>query len=215
MPKYFNYFPQTFYNVDDTKKSVDVVTNIMTKFGFESSFKDNTAVYYNYVITDGETPEMLAHKFYNDSEKHWVLLTLNDIYSPSTDWPMEQRSLYRYIDVKYTESADTANTGITGLQWARTHNHSYYKIEAQTVISTGDKTTSKYQIDANTYANVVSSTSNHTLGDGSVIRIDVSKDVKTYLDYEIDANDEKRKIKILKPEFVGAVDQELRILFER
>lgn len=214
MPKYFTYFPQTLYNVDETKKNVDVVTNITTKFGFESTFKENTAVYYNYIITDGETPEMLAHKFYNDAEKHWVLLTLNDIYSPMNDWPMEQRSLYRYIDTKYSDVADTANTSITGLQWARTNNHSYYKIESQTVISTGDKTTTKYQIDANTYANVVSSTSNYTLGDGSIIKIETSKDVKTYLDYEIDVNDEKRKIKILKPEFVGAVDQELRKLFE-
>jgi hypothetical protein len=38
----------------------------------------------------------------------------------------------------------------------------------------------------------------------------VSKETKTYYDFEIEDNEKKRRIKILKPEFVFAVDQEFR-----
>ena len=213
MPKYFNYFPKTVYNLDDNSKSVDVVTNILAKFGFESSFKNNSVVYYQYVITDGETPEMLAHKFYNDSEKHWVILSLNDIYNPQTDWPIEQRSLIKYLDRKYYNEADTANTSISGSDWARTEVFGYYKTDTQIILTTGEKNQRTYEIDSGTYANTVPTTNITTLKDGTSIKIIVEKNIKTYLEYEYDINEEKRKIKILKPEFVSVVEQELREVF--
>lgn len=214
MPKYFHYFPQTIYNVDDTKKNVDVVTNILSKFAFENSFKDNSVVYYEYVVGDGETPEMLAHKFYGDAEKHWIILSLNDYVNPQNDWPIEQRSLIKFINKKYETQADTANTGNTGIQWARTNIQAYYKIETQVDAFTGQKTVNKYEIDAGTYANTVPSSTNYTLPGNTVVTISVTKDVKTYLDYEYDVNEAKRQIKILKPEFVNVVEQELIKLFE-
>lgn len=214
MSKYFSNFPKTIYNVDSLKKNVDTVTNILSKFSFEPSFKDNSVVYYEYAITDGETPEMLAHKFYGDAEKHWIILSLNDIYNPLEDWPIEQRSLNRMIDLKYETLADTANTGNTGSMWARTHIYEYFKTETQTNTKTGNKSETIIKIDANTYANVVTSSSNYTLNDGSTIKIDIIKGTKTYLEYEDETNETKRKIKILKPEFVGVVEQEMIKMFE-
>ena len=214
MPRYFTYFPKTVYNLDENNKSVDVITNIMSKFAFEPSFKDNSVVYYEYAVTDGETPEMLAHKFYGDAEKHWVILSLNDIYNPQVDWPLEQRSLIRYLDKKYYDEADTANTSVTGSQWARTNVYGYYKVENQTVTKTGEKIQQKYQVDANTYANIAPSTIVQTLGDGNTISVSISKEIKTYLDYEYEVNEDKRLIKILKPEFINAVEEELRAVFD-
>jgi hypothetical protein len=69
------------------------------------------------------------------------------------------------------------------------------------------------QIDANTYANVVSSTSNLILEDGNSITIKVSKETKSYYDYEVEQNETKRIIKLLKPEFVSSVEDELRAVF--
>lgn len=214
MPRYFTYFPKTVYNLDENVNAVDVVTNIMSKFSFEPSFKNNSVVYYEYVITDGETPEMLAHKFYGDPEKHWVILTLNDIYNPQVDWPIEQRSLIRYLDKKYYDEADTANTSILGSNWARTNVYGFYKIETQIIVKTGEKTEEKFQVDANTYANIVPSTIVKTLGDGNTVSISTLKEIKTYLDYEYEINENKRKIKILKPEFINAVEQELQTVFD-
>jgi hypothetical protein len=213
MANYFKFFPQTYYNLEDSKNNVDVVTNIMSKFSFEPKFKNNSVIYYEYVITDGETPEVLAHKIYGSSEKHWIILSLNDIVNPLVDWPLEQRSLIKLIDKKYESFANTSN-GFTGLEWAEQNIHSYFKVETQTDISTNESVSKTIVIDSNTYSNVTPFSTNYTLQSNNIIRIDVTKGTKTFYEYEMEQNENKRKIKILKPEFVPAVEEEFRRTFE-
>jgi hypothetical protein len=205
MSKYFNYFPKTAYSLDNTN-NVDVVTSIITRFAFESSFRDNTAVYYEYNIQDSDTPEIIANKFYGDSEKHWVVLMLNDIVDPQFDWPLDQRTIISYMNEKYSANA---SVGQSGVNWAQANIHSYYKVETRTTNSTGSELQSKLQIDANTYANVAATTTNLTLDDGNSITITVSKETKSYYDYEIEENETKRTIKLLKPEFIRPIENEL------
>jgi hypothetical protein len=205
MSKYFNYFPKTAYSLDNTN-NVDVVTNIITRFAFESSFRNNTAVYYEYNIQDSDTPEIIANKFYGDSEKHWVVLMLNDIVDTQFDWPLDQRTIISYMNEKYSANA---SVGQSGVSWAQANIHSYYKVETRTTNSTGSELQSKLQIDANTYANVVTTTSNTTLNDGNSITITVSKETKSYYDYEVEENETKRTIKLLKPEFIRPIENEL------
>jgi hypothetical protein len=205
MSKYFNYFPKTAYSLDNTN-NVDVVTSIITRFAFESSFRDNTAVYYEYNIQDSDTPEIIANKFYGDSEKHWVVLMLNDIVDPQFDWPLDQRTIISYMNEKYSANA---SVGQSGVNWAQANIHSYYKVETRTTNSTGSELQSKLQIDANTYANVAATTTNLTLDDGNSIIITVSKETKSYYDYEVEENETKRTIKLLKPEFIRPIENEL------
>jgi hypothetical protein len=68
-------------------------------------------------------------------------------------------------------------------------------------------------LDANTYANTIISTDTKTLKDGTTIKLDVTKETKTYYDYEIEVNESKRTINLLKPEFVPAVESELKKVF--
>ena len=82
-----------------------------------------------------------------------------------------------------------------------------------TTIPNGSKIVNEYQVDANTYANVTVSTSSVTLADNNVITIATSKDTKTYYDYEIEQNENKRKIKLLKPEFVSTLEDEIKRVF--
>ena len=205
MSKYFNFFPKTLYTTD--AKNADVVNNITSRFNFEETFKNNTAVCYEYDIQDSDTPEIIAAKFYGDSERHWIILLFNDILDPQFDWPMDYKTLISFIDEKYSASA---NVGQSGSNWAKSHTHSYYKKETRTTISTNTITVNKIEVDANTYANVASSSSTVTLADGYVITIAVSKESQSYYDYEIELNESKRKIKLLKPEFVPAIEEEFR-----
>jgi hypothetical protein len=205
MSKYFNFFPKTLYTTD--AKNADVVNNITSRFNFEETFKNNTAVCYEYDIQDSDTPEIIAAKFYGDSERHWIILLFNDILDPQFDWPMDYRTLISFIDEKYSASA---NVNQSGSNWAQSHTKTYYKIETRTTISTNTITVNEIEIDANTYANVTSSSSNVTLADGYIITIAVSKDTQSYYDYEMELNDAKRKIKLLKPEFVGNIESEFR-----
>ena len=205
MSKYFNFFPKTLYTTDT--KNADVVNNITSRFNFEETFKNNTAVCYEYDIQDSDTPEIIASKFYGDSERHWIILLFNDILDPQFDWPMDYRTLISFIDEKYSASA---NANQSGSSWAQSHTKSYYKIETRTTISTNTITVKEIEVDANTYANVTVSSSNVTLADGYIITISVSKDTQSYYDYEMEFNESKRSIKLLKPEFVGNIESEFR-----
>ncbi len=208
MSKYFSYFPKTVYSLNSS--DVDAVTNIVSRFGFEQSFKNNSSVYYEYDIQDGDTPEIIASKFYNSPDRYWVILMINDIVDPQFDFPLDQRTIISFIDEKYSANA---NIGQSGIAWAQSNVKAYYKVETRTTISTDTELKNRLEIDANTYANVVSSTSNLTLNDGNIIKIAISKETESYYDYEVEQNELKRTIKLLKPEFVSSIEEELRSVF--
>lgn len=205
MAKYFNLFPRTYYvGNNDT---LSVLTNLTTRFNFEKSFKENTSIFYKYEIKDSDTPEGIAYKLYGSSERHWMVLILNDIVNPQYDWPLDQRSLIKFIESKYLGNADTAN-GQSGLEWSQANIKQYLKVVTKTDLRTNTIVVEKFETDANTYANVTVETSNTTLADGSSVSQVVSKEQKTYYDYEIEANEAKRTINLIKPEFASVVEEE-------
>jgi hypothetical protein len=205
MSKYFSYFPKTLYTADlNTAQSV---LNIISRFTFENSFKDNTTVSYEYDIQDSDTPEIIASKFYKDPERHWIVLLFNNITDPQFDWPMDYKTLISFIDEKYKGNA---NVGQSGTNWSQSNIYAYYKVETRTTLSTNTVVTNKFQVDSNTYSNIVSTNNNVTLADGNIIRIQIAKETQSYYDYEMQNNESKRKIKLLKPEFVPPIESEFR-----
>jgi hypothetical protein len=212
MAKFFNYFPKTLYTNELNNLGIDSVTNIISRFSFEENLKENISAFYEYDIQESDTPEIIAHKYYGDSEKHWVVLLFNDIMDPQYDWPLQYSSFIKYIDNKYSANnyADTANTSVTGLSWSQNTNNikSYFKIITQ---SSGDNDfVEKIQVDGNTYANIAASTSNYTLQNGSNLTITITKETQTYYDFELEENENKRKIKLLKSEFIYEVEKEFK-----
>lgn len=207
MAKYFNYFPKTLYYKDHDAIGVETVTNIMARVGFGQSFKENTSIYYEYDVQDSDTPEIIAAKIYGSPEKHWAVLMLNDIIDPQFDWPLDQRTIIKYMDDKYSANA---SSGQTGVQWANGNVHSYYVIETRTTNATNTTLQTRFQVDANTYANTAVTTDSITLKDGIGITVATTKEVKTYYDYEIELNESKRTIKLLRPEFIVPLEKELK-----
>lgn len=213
MAKYFNYFLKTVYFLDDDKTSLDVVTNLTTKFKFDNTFKENTVVYYDYVVNDGETPEIIADKIYGSSERHWIILALNDIVHPQFDWPLEQKSLIKFIDKKYKDRANTAN-GQTGLSWSQSNYKDYFITETITDLNTNSTTIYVNEITAQSYANTTDTATNYTLSDGTNVNISKVKSRKSYYDYEIDNNESKRNIKLLKNEFISLIEEEFKNIIQ-
>jgi len=212
MAKYFRYFNKINYNVNDNY--FDVVTNLMNRFTLEEQFKNNVAVYYKYSIMDGETPEQLSKKFYGETERHWIILSMNNIVDPFYDWPLSNRAFIKYVENKYATSqyADTANTNISGVTWSRSNIHSYFKtIETSYNNYANSKT---LEIDFDTYDTLITGQTvvDPALTDGNTIVKNITKSSKTYYDYEYDENESKRSIKILKKEFVRPLMEEFMVL---
>jgi hypothetical protein len=205
MAKYFNYFPSTVYTNSDTSTSVDIVTNIISRFAFEKSLKQNSSLFYSYEIQDGETPEMIASKYYGSPEKHWIVLLFNDIIDPQYDWPLDERTLITYINSKYSVYGNVHVPYQTGIQWAQDAGNvkTYYKtITRLSSKPTKNQIVEKIEIDATTHTNLPVTSMTYTLNDGSKITQTISKSTQTYYDYEVELNDNKRKIKLLKAEYV-------------
>ncbi len=216
MAKYFNFFPKTLYSLSNKSTSADSITNIIARFGFESTLKENSNIYYPYDIQDGDTPETIANKYYGSPERHWVVLLFNDIIDPQYDWPLDQRTIIKYINDKYTANGSANVTPQTGLAWSQSNTKSYYKVVTR-VTNNATKNTikEKIELDANTYANVVISNSTKTLQSGTVIVETVSKETETYYDYEVNLNESKRRIRLLRSEIVsqsGLLDEFKRVI---
>lgn len=207
MANYFSKFPKIYHSFDDYK-TAEIITNILTRFSLEEKIKENTSVYYEYDIREGDTPEIIASKIYNSPERHWIVLMLNDMIDPIFDWPMQYETLNKYIDAKYMASANSNVSG-AGLTWARSNIHSYYRVE-KCKVPNGTITVQKYEVDANTYANTnIVLDDSVTLTNNTVVVFDTTKETKSYYDYELELNEKKRKIKLLKPEFVSSLEMEL------
>ena len=121
---------------------------------FENNLQTSTA-YDDYDVLDGETPEIVADKFYNDSFYHWTILIANNILDPRFDWPLSNQELVKFVQRKYN---------ITNVNATKDFVNEYGEVVHSSYAGT------KYPV--------------------------------SYLEYEDNINEGKRRISIIKPEFL-------------
>ena len=98
---YFANFPFIVY---DSVGNGDfkIVTNLLKRVALRTKVRTNTLLYDTYDVKDGETPEMLADKLYDDPQLHWVILFVNNITDRYHQWPMASIQFNQFINDKYT-----------------------------------------------------------------------------------------------------------------
>ena len=149
MSDFFSNFPTTLYKNDETD-NLDTVTNLTANFTIYNSIVLNSSSYYDYVISEGDTPETVSYKIYGNAEYHWLIMRVNGIMDIKTDWPLTYSQLMDTIEKTY------------GLAWAKTHYYDYYKLETRTLIKTGEINEEYVTIDASTYSSLTPSTTQYT-----------------------------------------------------
>ena len=98
---YFSSFPVMPYDsIGDYE--FKTVTNILRRVALRSKVKTNVLVFDTYQVKEGETPEMVAAKLYNDPELHWLVLMVNDISDVYHQWPMHMGQFNQYVTEKYS-----------------------------------------------------------------------------------------------------------------
>tara|TARA_B100000214_G_scaffold289659_1_gene219332 strand:+ start:249 stop:782 length:534 start_codon:yes stop_codon:yes gene_type:complete len=97
---YFESFPTIFYdaNGDGTFKDVK---NLLRRVGLRAVVKSNVLLFDTYEVKEGETPEMIAHKLYGDSNLHWIILMINEVTDRYHQWPMTVPQFLDFINDKY------------------------------------------------------------------------------------------------------------------
>ena len=223
---YFQNFPYTYYSLDNTR-TVQIVTDITNRAVISDEVKTNLGLYDEYDIKDGETPELVADRFYNNPELHWIVLQYNDIIDPRFDWPLDTNNLTRYVTGKYNSlngihHYEDANLAITNGNVIINANVNYLNVGNVVVNLSGTGTgyvTSKINssnifvrvtsggfITGDVIANVSNTVNNSTITATKTIS---GTPVTNYV-YEDGVNESKRRIKILKTSYVDAVVRDFK-----
>lgn len=195
MPRYFYEFPKLLYTRDGV---TNLVTNLLTRIATVKGEIDTSSLYYQYDVKDGDTPEIIASKYYGDAELHWVVLIFNDIIDPFYDWPMEYRQFIKFLTDKYGSPA-TAQTTV----------HHYEKIIETTDNVSGEVTKKTYTIDLTSY-NALPAQPTEFINN-MVTEITSRRIVYSY-DYENELNESKRKINLVRKELVGIIKEQFKQL---
>ena len=155
---------------------------------------DKAITAYDFrVIKEGERPDIIANKVYDDPELDWVVLITNNITNIRNQWPLSNNDLHNYMIEKYGSEAALSDV------------HHYETIELRdefnrTVLESG------LEVDADF-------TFTYTPLNGTQQTISAAGPVSNYT-YETLANDAKRVIRILKPEFLGALLSDMRSIMK-
>ena len=97
---YFEMFPSVFYDMKGDGQYT-LVKDLMSRVKLVASVKENILNFDYYDVKDGETPEMIAQKYYGDVNMHWTILVANDIIDYYEDWPMSVQKFEQFIFDKY------------------------------------------------------------------------------------------------------------------
>ena len=198
--QYFDTLPKILHT--DNEGISRIFTNIIARASILPSILSNPMVYYKYDIQDGDTPEIIAHKYYGESYRYWIIMFANQLLDPRWDWPMSGRVLNKYLLEKYP-TTNVYNTV-----------HHYEKIITKTDSDTNLTTTDTVIIDEETYNLLVESTVTYDLPLTSVT-ISTTKKVVNIYDYELELNESKRTINILNASYVDQLETEFTKLMSK
>ena len=161
-----------------------IVKNIFKRSKLRTDIDQAITAFNYYYIEQGMRPDMVAKDLYDDPELDWVILTINNIINVRDQWPLEHNDLYSYMLEKYGSDAKIAEAEI---------------YETRKILDEYDRVVmpAGLQVDKNfsfQYLNF----------SGQVIKVLSSQVVApvTNYQYEVRLNDEKRRIRVLKPQFV-------------
>jgi hypothetical protein len=114
---YFEKFPLVRYDISKDG-NLRLATDVLRRVAFREKIIEEGALFEEYYIEEGETPEVVAEKVYGDPEMHWIIMLFNKVIDPKYDFPLSEAQLESYLDKVYPGKAyyldsNTTNTPVT------------------------------------------------------------------------------------------------------
>ena len=194
---YFNELPNISYPslLPRSNKAEDriIVKNIFKRAKLRDDVEQAITAFNYYQIEDGMRPDMVAERLYNDPELDWVILTSNNITNIRDQWPLSHNDLYEHMLEKYG-----SETNIQGINHYETRQvlDEYNRVVVPAGLEVDFNFTFSYMNFSNTIVTV-----------NPVVPL-------THYEYEVRLNEEKRRIKVLRPEYLNAYISEHREIME-
>ena len=198
---YFDEFPDillpSFSDGRNSSSDFSKSKNLFKRAKIRDDFFSTATVFDYYSIVGDDRPDNIASKFYGDAELDWVVLLSNNILNVRDEWPMSQYDLERYLDNKYSAEQ------LQQIHHYETKEVVLYSNEGGGGIRLLDEGLS---VDASftfQYTDPIT---------GSPISLsgtNILTSVSTYK-FEVDKNDEKRNIFLLRSSFLDTIFADMR-----
>ena len=204
---YFNSFPLVV--ASDYKNNAILLTNLMARVDIIPSLLKNPLLFYSYDLQESDRPDILAHKYYDDSNKYWMVLYANEIMDPLYDWPLTSQQFDAYLKNKYSEAA---GGDAFVLSYTTSTVQEYRKI-ITTYDSTSLETTMKtVVVDLTTYNGITAGSTTQTFSSGASVTRTLSKSAVSIYDYELELNEAKQNIKLINSAYSNQLENDLKTL---
>ena len=205
--RYFSNFPKNIITSGDG--NFTLATNLLARVNLIPTLINNPSLFYTYSMQDGDTPEIIATKYYDNPYRYWIFLYGNNIMDPQWDLPMSSNIFGVYLEDKYKVQANTQ----TVLAYTQSTVKYYMKVVETYDSETNTTTKNEYNVDQDTYNNLPSnSIITKTFPDGSYVQITQTKYTVSIYDYEISLNEAKREVKVINKLYAGDMEEKLKSL---
>ena len=164
------------------------VKNIFKRAKLRTDIDQAITGFTYYQIPENTRPDVVAQNIYGDPELDWVILITNNIMNVRDEWPLSNNDLYDYMLEKYgsIEKLNEIN------HWETTEiRDNFNRILLRSGLEVNKEFTFTYSISNTTY----------TVNPTAAV---------TNEDYEIRKNDNKRTIKLLKPQYLSTFVKDMR-----
>ena len=198
MSNYFRKLPNFEYvnRLPDAKIS-DYITvkNLFKKNEIRPDIFNDATVFTEYQIKGDDRPDNVAFEVYEDSTLDWIVLLSNNIINIQTEWPLLQNDFDRFIVDKYGS-------------YEKLHAVHHYETKEikdsnnVVIVPQGLQVASDYSI---TYWD--------STVRGYIAESDIAEPVTNY-EYEMDIENRKRNIRLLKMNYMTIVREDMESLMK-
>jgi len=223
--KYFQTIPK-ISSIDYIGNNV-LLTNLLIRAEIIPSLLKNPLLFYQYDIQDGDTPEIIADKYYGDSYRYWLVLFANQIIDPQWNWPMNTNLFRDYLVDKYTlATANAFNVAANTVTYAQISAYTegtiknYVKTITTTDSVSGTSSTNIFYLDQVTYGNVIAGSTTKSFipgknsSGGSVTQV-INKYTQSIYDYENQQNESLRSIYLINSAYVPQFEAQFKALMNK
>ena len=202
--KYFDTLPSVI--TVNPNGTADVLKNLVVRAKLLTQIATNSLVFYKYTVQEGDSPEIVAYKYYGDQYRYWLVLLANEAVDPLWNWPLTSNMFVNYMQNKYSEAANTQSV----LEYTQTNIHHYEKLITTYDDNTQVTVIKNIIIDEDTYNSTVERTLTNTFGDGGNITHTTSKKAVSIYDYENNLNESKRDIKLINSNYISDLELQFK-----
>jgi len=171
--------PDLFYNIAKSPVDVDLLyaKNLWQRSEVLPEYINSITLFDEYVVKNGENPEIIANRLYGSPFYNWTLFIANDIVNYYEQWPKSTLQLTDYVSNKYDNPQATKHYVTTEVK----------NTTGNTIIPPGKVVPSNYSVSY--------------IDNGIVVTANPVVSITNY-QYEEEINGKKEKIKVIRPNLI-------------